>query len=174
MVTQDLINEALAILGQIAPGTGILVVPDSVAFGDNPAITLKKQLQVTTYGKMLVAPEVVKYIDSGIVANWPTWAANIGIDTILVNEGILAGKDKALKCAVIWHEQGHVTHGAPESGNVYLFEVTNLFNAVGTGYLGANDVLRIVTSRLPQYRKAVDPGRNALAAFLLANWNLVL
>ena len=174
MVTQDLINEALAIMGHIAPGTGILAVPDSVAFGDNPAITIKKQLQVTTYQKMLVAPEVLKYVAAGIIANWPTWAANIGIDTVLVNEGILAGKDKALKCAVIWHEQGHVTHGAAESGNVYLFEVTNLFNAVGTGYLAANDVLRTVTARMVQYRKAVDPGRTALATFLLANWNLVL
>lgn len=174
MVTQDLIDAALAILGQIAPGSGILVVPDSVAFGDNPAITLKKQLQVNTYRKMLVAPEVIKYVGAGIVANWPTWAANIGLDSILVNEGIVAGKDKALKCAVIWHEQGHVVNGAAESGDVYLFEVTSLANAVATGYLTANDVLRIATSRLTQYRKAVDPGRNALAQFLLANWNLVL
>jgi hypothetical protein len=174
MVTQDIIDEARNIMAMVAPGTGILAVPDSVAFGDNPAITLKKPLQVSTYRNMLVAPEVVKYVASSIVANWPGWAANIGIDTVLVNEGILAGKDKALKCAVIWHEQGHVVHGAAESGSVYLFEVQSLANAVATNDLQANDVTRVVTSRVSQYRKAVDPGKAALAAFVLANWNIVL
>jgi hypothetical protein len=173
MVTQDLIDEAVAILNQIAMGA-ILVVPDSVAFGDNPAITLKKAIHVNLYRQQLVAPEVLKYVDAGIIAQWPGWAAGIAVDTILVNEGILAGRDKALKCAVIWHEQGHVVHGASESGNVYLSEVQNLANAAGTGYLTAPAVANVVAARVPNYRKAVNPGRAALDAFVLLNWNIVL
>lgn len=170
MVTQDLIDKALAILHTVAPGGAILAVPDSVAFGDNPAITLKLPLTVTTYKKQLVAPEVVKYVDPALNAQWLNYANALAVDTILVNEGIVASQDRALKSAVIWHEQGHVLNTRTESGNVYLFEVQSLQNAVAD--LGANNVQRIVQSRVPQYRMAVDPGKTALSNFVQATWGI--
>jgi hypothetical protein len=174
MVTEELIQQARDILAQVAPGTGVLVVPDSVALGNNPAITLKKQIHVNLYRQQLVSPEVLKYVDSTIKDRWPDWAGAIAIDTILVQEGIVAGQDQALKCAVIWHEQGHVIHGAAESGDVYLFEAQSLNNAALQGQLKPGDVRRVVEGRVPQYKMAVDPGKAALAAFLSTTWNIIL
>lgn len=173
MIHNNDIQAAQAILAAApnSAGVNLLVVPDSIGMGDNPAITIKMQLHATSYQKQLQAPECLKYIHATLQPAWPGLVANVAINTILVKEGIAQSNNQVLKSAVIWHELGHVLHGAPESGQVYLHEVTNIFNAFG----GPNS-LNTVTARMPQYRMtpAADPNRAALAGFLLANWNLIL
>lgn len=173
MVHDHDINAAQGILAAApnAVGVNLLVVPDSIAMGDNPAITIKKNIHVGLYQKQLTAPESVKYVDNALLPTWPILVNAVAIDTILLQEGIIQGQDEVLKRAVIWHELGHVLHGAAESGQVYLHEITLLFN-----HYGAAPSLAVVNSRVGQYRKvpATDVNRAALAAFLLLNWNIVL
>lgn len=173
MVHDHDINAALAILAAApnSAGVNLLVVPDSIGTGDNPAITIKKPIHVGTYQRQLIAPESVKYVDNALQLAWPGLVNTVALDTILVKEGIIQGRDEVLKRAVIWHELGHVLHGAAESGQVYLHEVTLLLN-----HYGAAPVQAVVTSRTSQYQMvpAVDANRGALAAFLLANWNIVI
>jgi hypothetical protein len=152
-------------------GVNLLVVPDSIGTGDNPAITIKKPLHVSTYQRQLTAPECVKYVDAALLPNWPALVAAVGIDTILVKEGIVQGRNDALKRQVIWHELGHVLHGAAESGQVYLHEVTLLFN-----HYGAAPVQALVAARTSQFQTVPqgDPNRAPLAAFLALHWNIAI
>jgi hypothetical protein len=167
------ITAAQAILAAApnSAGVNLLVVPDSIGTGDNPAITIKRQIHVGIYQQQLTAQESVKYVDVALQPAWPGLVNAVALNTILLKEGIIQGRDEVLKRAVIWHELGHVLHGAAESGQVYLHEVTLLFN-----HYGAAPVQAVVTSRTNQYQMvpANDVNRAGLAAFLLANWNIVI
>src|SRR5687767_7100723 len=108
MVHNNDILAAQAILAAApnSAGVNLLVVPDSVGMGDNPAITIKKQLHATMYQNQLQAPECLKYVHATLLPAWPGLVANVALDTILVQEGIAQSNDQVLKSAVIWHELG--------------------------------------------------------------------
>lgn len=62
MVRKQDISIAKNVLTRAPQGTqvNILVVPDPIAMGDNPAITIKLPLHQKNYRQQLMAPESVK------------------------------------------------------------------------------------------------------------------
>jgi hypothetical protein len=50
-------------------------------------------------------------------------SARVVIDTILVKESVMDEPDEARRCGQLWHEWGHVVHGADESGSVFAAEI---------------------------------------------------
>jgi len=174
MVNNAMILAAQNILAQApnSAGVNLLVVPDSVAMGDNPAITIKQGIHVGHYRNLCNAPESVKYVDPALLANWPVLVGNIAIDTILVQEGVMGnGFNAVLRDTVIWHELGHVLHGRTENAQVFLHELNQILNVHGQPATQA-----IVTSRRPSYNSvpANDVNRPALALLLLNTWNVVI
>lgn len=165
MVTPDVLETARQVLGQLTRNgpVHIIVVPDSVGLGDNPAITIKKSLHLSMYRSQLQTDNVTKYVDKKLLegGEWKRIVDSMALNTILVQEGMVVSRDQTLRAAVIWHEYGHVLHGAAESGNVYLHEIESLWAACKA--LGEENVRRVIQDRVPQYRKAVDPGKEALA-----------
>ncbi|MFV2088859.1 hypothetical protein [Micromonospora sp. LOL_021] len=171
MISNAMLQQAATILGQVANGVNIVVVPQSMSVGtaDNPAICLKSAIQVNWVKKQMAAPEVRKYVEGDV--DWDGIIGTVAIDTLVIQEGVFDGT-VAYRSAVIWHEHGHVLHGKTENGNVYLYEVTNLTNNVAT--LGNAEVRDVLEKRSGAYRAAVDPGVAALRQFLQQNWQITL
>lgn len=171
MITNATIADAQAILAQVAGNGTIVVVPQSISVGtaDNPAICLKKQIQVTWIRNQMGQPENRRHVAPDV--DWDALIASVALNTIVVQEAVFDGTP-AYKSAVIWHENGHVLYGAAESGDVYLYEVTELTNHQNA--LGTPAVRTVLVARTPSYRAAVDPGKIPLRTFLQATWNITL
>jgi hypothetical protein len=172
MITNAIIAQAQAILAQLAGGGGtIVVVPQSISVGtaDNPAICLKKPIQVKWVKDQMGQQENRRHVAPDV--DWDALIASVGLDTIVVQEAVFAGT-QAYKSAVIWHENGHVLYGAAESGDVYLYEVVEL--TTHQNDLGVPAVRTVLQARTASYRAAVDPGKAALRVYLLNNWNINL
>lgn len=173
MVHDQDITAAQNVLARAPNGAGvnILVVPDSIGMGDNPAITIKLPLHVRNYKQQLRMPESVKYIHAGLLPNWDGLVGNIGVNTILVKEGVVQGRDTINRDQVIWHELGHVLLDSAETGRVYLHELTRMFNAHG-----AQATQNHVSGRRDQYAKVSesDADKAALRQLLQQTWNVII
>ncbi|MDG4770349.1 hypothetical protein [Solwaraspora sp. WMMD792] len=171
MISNAMLQQAGTILGQVANGVNIVVVPQSMSVGtaENPAICLKSAIQVNWVKKQMAAPEVRKYVEDDVA--WDGIIGTVALDTLVIQEGVFDGT-MAYRSAVIWHEHGHVLHGKTENGNVYLYEVTSLVNAVGV--LDDEEIRNVLEARSGAYRAAVDPGVAALRQFLQQNWQITL
>lgn len=169
-ITSAVLADARELLAQVGGAVNLIVVPRAMSVGtaENPAICIKKDITVKWVKQQMGQPEISKDVDASV--DWQAMIDGVGINTIVLHEGAFSGT-KADKAAVVWHEYGHVVHGADESGNVYLYEITNLFN--NQAPLGEKAVKSLVTRRSKSaYNKAVDPGKAALSAFLATNWGI--
>jgi hypothetical protein len=172
-VTSQALSSAADILAQLAPqqAATVVVVPASMSVGtaENPALCLKKPLQLKWAKDQMAAPEVTKSVHTDIHDLWAELRANLKLNDILISEGVFE-KSLAYKSAVVWHEYGHVVSGATENGNVYLVEVQNLANLIGVEPSRA-----VVTERAASaYKKALNPGRAALSTFVSTTWGITI
>jgi hypothetical protein len=110
----------------VGSGT-IAVVPSGVDMqAGNSAICIKSGTQVMAF-KMKLA----KLKDAYPEELYETVRDMIAVDTILVKKYVLDEPDTK-RCGIIWHEYGHIAHGAAENGNVFAQELESVetnFNA---------------------------------------------
>jgi hypothetical protein len=173
MVSDAYLNEAAAIVAQVAQGPArVVVVPASLSVGtaENPAICIKKTLTLNWVRNQMGADEVLKYVGQDARGTWDNLRTNLALDDIVVSEGVFE-KALAYKSAVVWHEYGHVLHGSAESGDVYHYEVNELTNR--QAQIGGQQAVRtVLQGRVPSYRKAVDPGVATLRGLLANTWQI--
>ncbi len=118
-ITGAHLDAAKRVLAEIGGGDNIVVVPDRVILGvGNHAVTIKDESKVGFF-RMGIDKDAYEGVDVDALID------SIGMDTILVHPGVLGDPD-ALRCGTIWHEHGHVLHGAAENGNVFAHELACL------------------------------------------------
>jgi hypothetical protein len=118
-ITDAHLAAAKQVLGEIGGGDNIVVVPDRVILGvGNHAVTIKDDSKISFF-RMGIDEDAYEGVDVAKLKE------SIGMDTILVHPGVLSDPD-ALRGGTIWHEHGHVLHGAAENGNVFAYELTCL------------------------------------------------
>ena len=117
-VTAGDLAAAKAVLEEIGASSNIVVVPNTVMLGkDNNAVTIKDPGKIAFYRDEVLDDSLY---DEGV--NFPALKKSIDLNTILVSLSVLNSPD-LLKCGTIWHEQGHVAHGATENGSVFAHEL---------------------------------------------------
>ncbi|WP_424214016.1 hypothetical protein ACN20G_19150 [Streptomyces sp. BI20] len=155
---------ASGILWRIRPGASIVVVPDSFNLqAANDALTIKTQTQIDLYRNTVdfegrrqeKSPELISAVQQRIV-----------LDTILIKIATVKEGGIALE-GKIWHEFGHVLHGAPENGLVFAHELDSVRRVYGDAIarewvVGPNRGLGYFATF------AVNPGKDNLEAHLRA------
>ncbi|MFB7056025.1 hypothetical protein ACFCXT_23255 [Streptomyces vinaceus] len=136
----------------------VLVVPDEFNLsGSNPAIAIKATLQVQTYRLAVDAvadtAEWFGKVDSHAIQR------RVHINTILVKKST-AEKAGNMLDGILWHEWGHITLDASESGRVFAHELAQILE-----HKGEKVALEWYASRPPGYyaRTAVSPGIDELS-----------
>jgi hypothetical protein len=119
-ITSGDLDAAASILNMVGAGS-IAVVPSGVDMqAGNSAICIKSGTQATAF-KMKLA----KLKDAYPEELYETVRDMIAVDTILVKKYVIDEPDTK-RCGIIWHEYGHIAHGAAENGNVFAQEIASI------------------------------------------------
>jgi hypothetical protein len=123
-ITDGDLAAAKGVLNEIGGGDNIVVVPERVILGvGNHAVTIKDDSKVSFF-RLAIDEGAYQGVDVAALKE------SIGMNTILVHPSVL-GDPGPLQRGTIWHEHGHVLHGAAENGLVFAYEITNLRSQLG-------------------------------------------
>jgi hypothetical protein len=158
-ITQADLDSARDILAEVDGTVPIVVIPDTWNLsGDNPAITLLEDAQISNYKKQLTKAGP-SYKDLDVAELEERLAAK----TILVKQSALK-KSPIFQRGVIWHEFGHTFLGATENGDVFAHELTCLRN----NFEDSEVISYVKNERGLDYlaKTAIDPGLENLKGIL--------